>query len=120
MPYARPTLTQLRDQALQDIQSGGLPGVDGLLQRAVLRVLAYALAGLSYLHYGYQDWIALQAVPWTAEDEYLEGWAALKSVNRKPANVDRAAVHLHRHADDTAAGRNRDNGAQHARFHDER
>ena len=85
MPYTRPTLTQERDQALQDIQNGNLPGVDGLLTRSVLRVLAYAQAGLSYLHYGYQDWIARQAVPWTATDEHLEGWAALKAVTRKPA-----------------------------------
>ncbi len=85
MPYSRPTLTQINASALQDIQNAKLPGVDGLLQRAVLRVLAWALSGLAYEHYGYQDYIARQSVPWTAEDEAQVGWAALKNVQRKPA-----------------------------------
>lgn len=87
MPYSRPTLTALNTEALQDIQAANISGVDGLLKRAVLRVLAWAMAGLSYEHYGYQDWIALQAVPWTATGEYLEGWAALRAVVRKPATT---------------------------------
>jgi uncharacterized phage protein gp47/JayE len=77
----------LRNQALQDITAGGLPGVDGLLQRAVLRVLAYAMAGLAYLHYAYQDWISRQAVPWTATDEWLSAWGALKGVLQKDATA---------------------------------
>ena len=85
MPYARPTLTQLRQMALQDISSANLPGVDGLLRRAVLAVLSWAIAGMAYLHYGYQDWIARQAVPWTATDEFAAGWGALKGVQRKAA-----------------------------------
>jgi len=86
LPYARPTLTELNGQALQDIQSAQIGGVDGLLQKAVLRVLARAQSGLAYEHYGYQDWIARMAVPWTARDEFLEGWAALKGVTRKAAS----------------------------------
>ncbi len=85
MPYQRPTLTDLRQQAQQDILSGGISGVSTLLRFSVLNVLALVLAGLAYLHYGFIDWIALQAVPWTATDEYLEGWAALKGVTRKAA-----------------------------------
>ncbi|HEX7906868.1 MAG TPA: baseplate J/gp47 family protein [Paraburkholderia sp.] len=42
-------------------------------------------AGLAYLHYGYLDWISKQAVPWTATDEYLVGWGALKNVYQKSA-----------------------------------
>ncbi len=85
MPYERDTLTEIFGSALQDIQAANLPGVDGLLQKAVLRVLARVEAGLSYEHYGYQDWIARMAVPWTAEDEFLDGWAALKGATRKAA-----------------------------------
>ncbi|NPD67310.1 baseplate J/gp47 family protein [Lichenicola cladoniae] len=87
MPYSRPALTEINTTALQDIQNANISGVDGLLQRAVLRVLARAMSGLAYEHYGYQDYIARQAVPWTATGEFLEGWAALKAVYRKAASA---------------------------------
>ena len=32
----------------------------------LLPTLAWTVAGQAYQHYGYQDWIAKQAVPWTA------------------------------------------------------
>lgn len=83
MPYARPTLTQLRQQALQDVLDGGIPGVSAVLRFSVLYVLSMTLAGLAWLHYGYLDWIAKQAVPWTATDEWLAAWGALKGVIRK-------------------------------------
>ncbi len=86
MPYARPTLTSLRRIALQDLASADLPGVDGFLRYAVLSVLSWGIAGMAYLHFGYQDWIARQAVPWTATDEWAAGWGGLKGVLRKPAN----------------------------------
>lgn len=91
MPYNRPTLTQLRDEVLQDINAAQITdGATGavivaVLQKAILRVLAYAQAGLSYEHYAYLDWIAQQAVPWTATGEFLDGWAALKGVYREAA-----------------------------------
>lgn len=87
MPYARPTLTQLRQQALQDILDGGIPGVSAVLRFSVLYVLSMTLAGLAWLHYGYLDWIAKQAVPWTATDEWLAAWGALKGVTRKAATA---------------------------------
>lgn len=87
MPYARPTLTQLRQQALQDVLDGGITNVSAVLRFSVISVICYALAGLSYLHYGYLDWIAKQAVPWTATDEWLEAWGALKGVTRKAARA---------------------------------
>lgn len=85
MPYQRPGITQLRDQANADILvASGLPT---LLRRSPLRVLGYALAGLVHGVYGYIDWIAKQAVPFTATDEFLEAWAALVGVYRKPATA---------------------------------
>ncbi len=85
MPFLRPTLTALRTQAMQDITASDLPGADGLLRRAVLRVLAWVQAGMAYLHYGYLDWIAKEGLPFTCDSEFLEGWAGLKSVQRLPA-----------------------------------
>jgi len=84
MPYARPTLTQLRAQAAADI-AAGLPGSDSLLRFSSLNILGTVLAGLAQLQYGYTDWVAKQACPFTATDEFLEAWAALKKIYRNPA-----------------------------------
>jgi uncharacterized phage protein gp47/JayE len=86
MPFQRPTLSDLRSQVAADISSG-VPGADGLLRFSNLGVLGTVLAGLAQLHYGYLDWIALQATPYTATDEYLEAWAALKGIIRNPATA---------------------------------
>ncbi|WP_269501114.1 baseplate J/gp47 family protein [Burkholderia sp. IMCC1007] len=85
MPFQRKTLSTLMSEVAADISSS-LQGADALLRMAVLRVIGKVQAGMSNLHYGYLDWIAKMAVPFTAEDEYLEGWAALKKVYRKVAS----------------------------------
>ncbi|WP_233869716.1 baseplate J/gp47 family protein [Paraburkholderia adhaesiva] len=83
MPFSRPTLTQLRNASAQQL-TAELPGADALLRFANLRVIADIDAGLACMLYGYLDWIALQATPFTATGEYLEAWGALKGVTRKP------------------------------------
>lgn len=83
MPYARPTLSDLLAQVAADITSGA-PGADGLLRFTNLGVLGKSLGGLTYLQYGYLDWIAKQATPYTATDEFLQAWAALKKVYQEP------------------------------------
>ena len=92
MPYARPTLTSLRQIAYQDLASADLPGVDGFLRWAVLSVLSWGIAGMAYLHYGYQDWVARMAVPWSALDEFAAGWGALKGVTRKAATYAQLTI----------------------------
>lgn len=84
MPYTRPTLTELRTQIWSDIQTG-LGSMLAFLTKAVLKIVGAALAALIWGVYGYLDWIAKQAVPWTSEDEYLAGWGALKDVYLKAA-----------------------------------
>ncbi|MGC6386581.1 baseplate J/gp47 family protein [Ewingella sp. S1.OA.A_B6] len=86
MPYNRPTLSDLRARNLAAIESE-LKGVGTPLRFSNLNILGSANAGLAYLHYGYLDWIAKQSVPWSATDENLAGWAALKSVTQKAANA---------------------------------
>jgi len=86
MPYNRPTLSELRARNLAAIESE-LKGVGTPLRFSNLNILGSANAGLTYLHYGYLDWIAKQSVPWSATDENLAGWAALKSVTQKAANA---------------------------------
>lgn len=85
MPFSRPTLSQLRQQIGADIQAS-LPGSGGLLRYSNLGIMGDVQAGGLNGLYGYLDWIALQGVPFTATDEYLEGWAALKGVTRKAAS----------------------------------
>ncbi|MEX3690829.1 baseplate J/gp47 family protein [Paraburkholderia sp. BR14263] len=84
MPFARPTLTQLRNQVAQDLNAN-LTGADALLRFSNLRVLGEVLAALAQMQYGYTDWVAKQSNPFTATDEYLDAWAALKNVLRKAA-----------------------------------
>ena len=84
MPFGRPTLSQIRAETGADISSS-VPGSDGLLRFTNLGVLGDLIAKARHALYGYLDWIARQSVPFTATDEYLEGWAALKQVLRKPA-----------------------------------
>ncbi|MFT8635721.1 MAG: hypothetical protein ABF706_10580, partial [Novacetimonas hansenii] len=92
MPYARPTLTQLIDRAQQDVQDGGLQGADPLLDPSVLLILSYAIAAISYEHYGYQDYIARMATPAGATGEYATLWGALVNIFRKDATAAVIAV----------------------------
>ena len=88
MPFSRATLSQLRAQAQSDV------GSVSLLRFSNLRVLADVLAyGFNAL-YGYLDWISKQGVPFTASDEYLEAWAALKGLTRKPATLATGSVRV--------------------------
>ena len=79
MPYARETLAQLQSDVASDI-AGAAQGADALLRFANLRIVGKVQAGIGNMHYGYLDWISKQAVPFTAVDEYLQGWGALKGV----------------------------------------
>ncbi|VVE29973.1 phage baseplate protein [Pandoraea eparura] len=85
MPFQRKTLSTLISEVAADISSA-LQGADALLRFAVLRIVGKIQAGMCHQQFGYLDWIAKQAVPFTAEDEYLQGWAALKDVYQKEAS----------------------------------
>lgn len=83
MPFLRPTLSELQNQAAQDIVSN-LDGGDALLRYSNLNVLANVQAGMAHLQMGYLDYISLQCTPATATDEFLEAWGALKNISREP------------------------------------
>lgn len=91
MAFDRPTLSELMSLVAQDI-AAELPGSDPLLRHSNLNVLGRALSGLAHLHYGFLDWISRQAVPYTAEREYLRAWAALKGVTPIPPAQAAGAV----------------------------
>lgn len=86
MPFARPSLTEIIDRVIADI-SNRITGVDSaVLRRSLLGILGRAEAGTAHLLYGYIDWVANQVIPDTAESEYLERWAAIWNIQRKPAD----------------------------------
>lgn len=109
MPYARPTLSGLQETVASDI-AASLKGSDALLRFSNLGITGRAQAGLANMHYGYLDWIAKQAVPFTCTDEFLEGWAALKGVFRLPPTSAAGVVTLN-----GAAGKSIPKGAGLAR-----
>jgi uncharacterized phage protein gp47/JayE len=87
MPYARETLAQIRADIAADIVAALPSGADSLLRFSNLGILGDTQAGLSNEQYGYLDWISLQATPYTATDEYLQAWGALKGVYLKDATA---------------------------------
>jgi len=82
--FARPTLTELRQLVAEDL-AASLPGSDPLLRFSNLRIIGVMLAGMANQQYGYLDWIARESVPFTATDEFLYAWGALKDVFLKAA-----------------------------------
>lgn len=80
MPYPRPTLATLQQQAAQDV-TANLPSADPLLRFAALFIIAQkVLPNAANLMYAYLDYISLQCTPYTATDEFLAAWGALKNV----------------------------------------
>ncbi|GHB89925.1 MULTISPECIES: baseplate J/gp47 family protein [Providencia] len=82
MPFKRKTLSELREQGEQFIRSE-LKEPGALLRFSNMKILADMTAGMSHMHYGYLDYIAKQTTPFTATDEWLAGWGALKRIYRK-------------------------------------
>ena len=76
MPYDRPTLTDLDNRLIADIESR-LPGTDPRLRRAFLYALVRGIAGSHHELYGFLQWISEQAFPDSAEDVELRRWAAI-------------------------------------------
>lgn len=91
MPYQRPTLTELQQQVASDIASNA-PGSDPLLRFANLKITGRVQAGLAHQHYGYIDYIAQQAVPWTSTGEYLAAWGALRNTFQKAPSASTGSV----------------------------
>lgn len=84
MPFQRPTLEELIHTAEAEIEAS-LPGADATLRRTVLGVLTRVEAGGLHGLYGYLDFIARQALPDTAEAEYLDRHADIWGIARKAA-----------------------------------
>ncbi|NDV21011.1 baseplate J protein, partial [Pseudodesulfovibrio sp. JC047] len=93
MPFDRPSLKELIDRSVADIESR-LDGADASLRRMLLNILAKMQAGAVHGLYGYLDWIALQGMPDTAEVEQLERWASIWGKRRKAASKSSGPITL--------------------------
>lgn len=79
MPWTTPTLEQLRTLNKGYI-TGQLHSVP-MIPNSVLRVMSDANAGLAYLALLYINWVALQLLPDTAEQEWLDRHGNIWLVN---------------------------------------
>lgn len=84
MAYATPTLTELRDRIMGDIETR-IPGADARLRRSILGVIAFVLAAGFYALYGFLAWISRQVLVDTAEDELLDRHAGIYGITRSAA-----------------------------------
>ncbi|MGO2957412.1 MAG: baseplate J/gp47 family protein [Acetobacter sp.] len=85
MPYPRKTLSSLQASVWNDIVSSNVVRGLSLLSRSVLRPLSWAFANLAWSNDDYIAWCFRQSVPWTAEAENLDAWAALRGIYKKDA-----------------------------------
>ena len=66
---------------VRDAITGTLPGADAYVPNSVLRVLSDVMGALCHLVLQYIDWLALQLLPDTAEQEWLDRHAQIWLVN---------------------------------------
>ncbi len=92
MPFARPTVSQLVEEARAELNR--LPGADSRLRRSLLDVLARIIAGLTWGLYGFGAWILRQVFADTAEAEQLERLAAIYGVPRIAATFATGSVDI--------------------------
>lgn len=85
MPFARPTLGELRQRIANDLMNK-LPGADTRLRVNNLRAFSEVEAGSAHLLYGRLEWSFRQLFPDTAESEFLDRWASIWGVQRIPAS----------------------------------
>jgi uncharacterized phage protein gp47/JayE len=82
--FTIPTLPALIDRIKGDLNAR-MGNTNALIPRSLSYVLAYVLAGATWGLYLYQQWIARQVIPDTAEGAQLERWARLFGLSRNPA-----------------------------------
>lgn len=84
MAYYRPTLAQIRQALLNDIDAA-LPGANARLRRSLVGILATALAGAVHLLYSFVGWIFRQIFIDQADDEMVLRHGQIWGVIRKVA-----------------------------------
>jgi uncharacterized phage protein gp47/JayE len=91
MPYVKPTLSELIAQVENTINVS-LGTTEASLQFSYLNAIADSTAGALNGIYSYQDYIAKNAFPDTADSENLSRWAGIWGVPRDPATKSTGTV----------------------------
>lgn len=84
MAFTRPTLTTLIARARSDIETR-LAGAVATIRNSFESVIARVVAGATHGLHGHLVWLSLQLFPDTAEDEFIERWAAIWGLERTAA-----------------------------------
>lgn len=90
----RPSLADIYQRICTDIELY-LPGAAARAPESLLSTLASAEAGVAHELYGFLEWIALQILPDTADEDTLVRWSALLAVprlNDEPLKVWRSRI----------------------------
>src|SRR3989338_3083368 len=93
MGFNRPTLQDINDRIQTDFQTR-LSTAGAFLRRSVILVIGRVLAGASHLLHGHLDFISNQVLPDTAVKSYLERWASIWGIRKKPATFARGGMTL--------------------------
>lgn len=85
MAFDRPTLTEIVDRIKADLEASlnlGSPA----LRRSAIAVFAKAYGGAVHMLHGHLDYLSKQILVDTADTEYLERYASIWGLSRKPAD----------------------------------
>lgn len=95
MPWTRPTLAELEERVEGDITSR-LTGSAPLMRKAVLKIIAKALAVLAHILHGFLAYLGVNMLPDQAEGEWLEriAWARGLHPIRLPASSASGSITL--------------------------
>lgn len=85
MAYARPSLTDIIERKIADLDSR-LPTASARLRRSVLNALLRSSAAVEHGLYGFINWLSRQIIPDTADAEILERHANWWGITRVAAS----------------------------------
>lgn len=83
MPFERPTLQEIVDRMISDLNSK-ITGATTFLRRSILRIFARVFAGAVHLLYSFLDYMKRQLFATTADADYLEVHGSEYGILRKP------------------------------------
>lgn len=85
MPFNRPTLQQIIERSITDVESR-LVDVSARLKRSVINALIRSHSAVAHGLHGHLDWLSKQIIPDTAEDDMLDRHADWWGINRLAAS----------------------------------
>lgn len=91
--FNRPSLYDINGRIKTDLETR-LSATGAFLRRSVILVIGRVLAGASHLLHGHLGFISQQVLPDTAIKAYLERWAGIWGIKKKPATFAGGVLRL--------------------------